>query len=69
MCGGAAYDLDGKAGVLSWAVSDASIATFSAVYGAMTTLTCNRPSGPVSVTLTVDNGQCKKLLTTSISCI
>jgi len=65
---GSAYDLDGKPVVLSWAVGDASVATFSAVYGGMTTLTCNHASGPVSVTLTVDNGQCKKLLTTSINC-
>ncbi|HYQ03177.1 MAG TPA: hypothetical protein VER96_31100 [Polyangiaceae bacterium] len=64
-----AHDLDGKVLTYSWKIANPSVGTFSPVTGAVSTFACQNPSTPNQVvTVTADNGECKKSLTTTISC-
>lgn len=65
---GKAHDLDGKTLTYSWKVATPATGTFSPVAGATSTLTCNNAKVGEIVTVTADNGECTKALTTTVSC-
>jgi hypothetical protein len=65
---GKAHDLDGKSLTYSWKVAHPATGVFTPVNGATSTFACNNPSSGEVVTVTADNGECKKSLTTKISC-
>ena len=64
----AAHDLDGKTITYSWAVSDTTVGAFAPANAASSVFTCANPGTNVVATLTANNGQCSKPLTTTISC-
>jgi len=65
-----AHDLDGKTVTYSWKVSSPAVGSFAPVAGKTSTFTCAQDSGanPVDIIVTADNGQCKKVLPTAVSC-
>ncbi|HYQ03176.1 MAG TPA: hypothetical protein VER96_31095 [Polyangiaceae bacterium] len=66
--GAKAHDLDGKTLTYSWKIANPSVGVFSPVTGAASTFTCESGGPNQVVTVTADNGECKKSLTTTLSC-
>ena len=62
-----AHDLDGKPVTYAWHSADASVVSFAA-NAANTRLTCLSSATDLALTLTANNGQCSKSLSTRVSC-
>lgn len=65
---GAARDLDGKAVTYAWTVSDAVAGSFAPANTASSVFTCAAAGTNLVATLTANNGECTKPLSTTISC-
>ncbi|MET0791003.1 MAG: hypothetical protein ABW061_05735, partial [Polyangiaceae bacterium] len=63
-----AHDLDNKPLTYAWKLADPTIATFASATAATTTLTCVNKKDLVDITLTANNGECIKAITTQVSC-
>jgi len=63
-----ATDLDGKPVTYAWKIASAAVGSFAAATSANTTFTCNAAGADVALTITANNGQCSKSLSTTISC-
>jgi len=63
-----ATDLDGRPITYAWKIGTASVGSFAAATAANTTFTCNGAGTDVPLTITANNGQCSKSLTTTVSC-
>ena len=65
---GKAHDLDGKALTYTWKVATPATGTFTPVSGATSSLHCAAAKAGEIVTVTANNGECTKSLTTTVSC-
>ncbi len=65
---GKAHDLDGKALTYTWKVATPATGTFTPVAGATSSLHCAAAKAGEIVTITANNGECTKALTTTVSC-
>jgi cysteine-rich repeat protein len=63
-----AHDLDGKSLTYTWKVATPATGAFTPVAGATSKLHCAAAKVGEIVTVTADNGECKKSLTTTVSC-
>jgi hypothetical protein len=63
-----AHDLDNKAVTYSWKIATPAVGTFAPTTGATSTLTCLAQGLGTVVTVTANNGECTKALTTTVSC-
>ena len=63
-----ATDLDGRPITYAWSIADASVGSFAAATSASTTFACAGAGKDIALTITADNGQCHKSLSTTISC-
>jgi hypothetical protein len=63
-----AHDLDGKTLTYTWKVATPATGAFTPVAGATSKLHCDSAKVGEIVTVTADNGECKKSLTTTVSC-
>ncbi len=63
-----AHDLDGKTVTYSWKIATPAVGSFSPTTGATSTLTCAQQGLGTVVTVTANNGECTKDLTTTVSC-
>jgi hypothetical protein len=66
---GKAHDLDGKALTYTWKIAHPFVGTFVPVASPTSTLRCNQAGFGESVTVTANNGECSKSLSTLVSCI
>jgi hypothetical protein len=66
---GKAHDLDGKALTYTWKLGTPAIGTFTPATGASSTLHCSAKKPNEVVTVTANNGECSKSLTTTVSCV
>jgi hypothetical protein len=65
---GSAHDTDGKPITYAWTIGDTSVGAFAPANANNSTFTCAGAGTNVVATLTANNGQCSKALTTTVSC-
>jgi len=65
---GSAHDTDGKPVTYAWTIADTTVGAFAPANANNSTFTCAGPGTNVVATLTANNGQCSKALTTTVSC-
>jgi hypothetical protein len=63
-----AHDLDGKVLTYSWKVATPATGTFTPVTGDTSSFLCSVAKAGEVVTVTANNGECTKALTTTVSC-
>lgn len=66
---GSARDLDNKPITYSWKVANAAVGSFAPANAAASTFTCLGAGANVELSITADNGECKKVLGTTVSCV
>jgi hypothetical protein len=64
-----AHELEGKPLVYTWKVTTPGIGTFTPVTGATSTFACIGHKVGETMTVTANNGECSKSLSTTVSCI
>lgn len=65
---GKAHDLDGKTLTYAWKIATPANGTFAPVTAASSVFTCAAAGNNQVVTVTANNGECSKSLTTYVSC-